>query len=345
MRQTLAVVLVLLALPSAASAASARVAPRSLNDIEDCDRGVTPCYYAMLEYRGAPGEANSLEVSSGGAERTYRLRDTGADIQPGTGCQPEGPRQVRCEIPADAGFHELEASMGDMDDEVSLAVPIVNLVQGEAGDDRLTGSTTTDRFEGGAGRDRLSGGDGADFLYDGVGGGGIEPDVFSGGAGTDEIGYFDRSGPVRVDLRPGGSGGEAGEGDTYSGIESVRGGRGDDVFRAGEDGVIFYGGRGRDRLYGGYGPDTILGEEGSDKLYGSFGRDRLYGDDGNDGIDGGCDADVLTGGRGNDRLYGADGSRDKIGGSSGTDFARFDQADVVRNVERRSRLHVDACAL
>jgi Ca2+-binding RTX toxin-like protein len=344
MRLVVAVLAGLLLPAATASAATVRVVPRAVEDVAECPSGTERCSYYVIEYRGMAGEANSLEVSAGGADRTLRLRDTGADIAPGTGCRSEGPRQVRCEVPAQALYHELEAFMGDMADDVSLTVEVLNLVRGGAGDDLLIGSTTTDRFDGGAGRDQLFGGDGADFLDDT--GPGTEGDVFAGGEGTDEISYRTRRGAVKVDLRdPAGSGGQAGEGDTFSGIETIRGGSGDDVLRAGDGRVLFYGGPGHDRLSGGDGDDFLTGETGNDTIRGGFGRDWLHGEEGNDGIDGGCDADIQSGGTGRDRLYAADGSRDKLGGGPGTDFARFDQADLVRHVERRERRDIDGCAL
>lgn len=337
------VVLILVALPAVAQAATVRVAPRPVPNADDCPGGVGPCAYAVIEYRGAPGEANRLEVNAGGPERTYRLRDEGADIQPGDGCEAQGSRNVRCTIPADAQWGEVEALLGDMDDTSALSVEVINTFRGGPGNDVLNGSTTTDHLYGDAGRDRLVAGNGADFLFGGVT---VEADTFEGGNGTDEVSYVRRTRGIKVNLaQPTYPSGQSGEGDLLTGVESVRAGRGNDVLRAGGTAVIFYGGRGNDRLYGGFGNDVLLAEEGSDKMWGDGGRDVLEGYTGNDALVGGCDRDVLRGEQGNDRLYAEDGFKDKLGGGPGTDFARFDQLDIVRHVERRRSSQIDGCAL
>jgi hypothetical protein len=54
------------------------------------------------------------------------------------------------------------------------------------------------------------------------------PDILAGGFGSDEVSYEDRVRSVSVDLVPGRSSGEPGEGDQLSGIESVVGGQAPD---------------------------------------------------------------------------------------------------------------------
>ncbi len=336
--------MVLVALvPATSMAATVRVAPRPVPNADDCPGGVGPCAYAVIEYRAAAGEANRLEIGAAGPERTYRVRDDGATIQPGEGCEMQGSQNVRCTIPSDARWGEVDARLGDMDDTSTLSVEILNTFRGGAGNDTLDGSATTDYLYGDAGRDRLVGGAGSDFLF---GGDEVEADTFEGGEGRDEVSYVNRTARVKVNLaQPTYPSGQSGEGDLLSGVELIQGGRGSDVLRGSNEGVVLAGNRGNDRLYGGLGRDGLFGEEGHDKIWGDGGRDVLEGYTGNDALVGGCDRDVLRGERGNDRLYDNDGFRDKLGGGPGTDFARYDQLDIVRHVERRRRLQTDACAL
>lgn len=342
----IAVLLMLALLPASATAATARVTQHPVDEPDDCPQAGVPCSYAVLEFVGAPGEANRVDVAAGGPERTFRIRDDGADIQPGPGCEPQGQRAVRCEIPAGMLYHELDLRAGDMGDEVTLSVEMLGVVRGQDGDDVIMGSTGTDYLVGGAGRDRVSGGDGADFFLEERANAPLAADTFDGGAGFDELDYTHRRGRVKVDLaQPTYPAGQRGEGDSLTAIESVRGGDGNDVLRAGSGRALLYGGPGKDRLHGSLGDDSLWAGEGDDRLYGEGGRDVLEGEEGSDGIVGGCDRDFMRGGPGRDRLYADDGYRDKLGGSSGVDFARFDQLDIVRNVERRRPRRVDACAL
>ena len=333
----------LLALVPTADAATVRVVDRPVGHAEDCPSGVPNCTYAAIEYRAAAGEANQLDVAAAGPERTYRLRDDGADVQPGPGCEPQGARQVRCTVSASARYAELDVFLGDMNDTATIGVPILDLVKGEAGDDVLTGNDFGNTLNGGAGRDRLVGGAGPDFLN---GGTGTDPDAFVGGGGSDEVDYTDRRSRVKVNLGVASyPSGQKGEGDTLDGIEIVRGGRGSDLMRAGNAYALFYGGPGSDRLSATMAPASLRGESGNDRLTGGQGRDDLHGEAGDDTLRGGCERDVLDAGSGNDRIYAADGYPDRVGGGSGTDFAEFDQLDTLRHVERRRALHIDGCAL
>ncbi|WP_449325417.1 putative Ig domain-containing protein [Sphingorhabdus arenilitoris] len=61
--------------------------------------------------------------------------------------------------------------------------------------------------------------------------------------------------------------------------------------------------------------DQISGGDGSDTLAGQNGNDQLSGDGGDDHLDGGYGDDLLSGGAGNDQLFGADGNDVLIGGA------------------------------
>lgn len=328
--------------PAGAHASTASVVQHRVPNAEDCPSSNLHCTYAVVQFVGAAGEANQVDIAPAGPERTYRVRDDGADLTPGPGCEAQGARAVRCTVPAEAQYTEIHASLGDMNDTASVSAPVPDVLRGDAGDDTLTGNDYVNYMNGGPGKDKLVGGSGPDFLN---GGSGTDPDVFDGRDGTDEIDYTARRHRVRVTLGdPTFPAGEAGEGDSLANIESIRSGRGSDVLRGGSSFSLFYGGPGNDKLYAGMGDSTMFGEQGNDRLTGGPGADRLNGDEGRDTITGGCGADSLAGGAGNDRIFGADGYRDRVGGGSGTDFAEYDQLDIVRHVERRHAVHVDACA-
>lgn len=134
---------------------------------------------------------------------------------------------------------------------------------GTAGDDRLKGGKGDDRLQGFAGADRLKGGKGADMAV-----------------------YSDSAGKLVIDLKSPKKNTGIAAGDTYSGIEDL------------------LGGAGQDRLAGDRGANLLQGADGGDKLVGRQGDDRLEGGPGDDRLAGGKGADQLIGGKGTDRaLY------------------------------------------
>ncbi|MFJ4196620.1 beta strand repeat-containing protein [Pseudomonas sp. NPDC089534] len=109
-----------------------------------------------------------------------------------------------------------------------------NLV-GTAGDDQIRGMAGDDILDGGAGNDVLMGGAGADRLI--------------GGAGTDTASYDDdvSGAGVTVNLKTGVHTGLA-QGDTFEGIEVIRGTTYHDKFVADGNAYAFDGGNGQDSL-------------------------------------------------------------------------------------------------
>ena len=229
-------------------------------------------------------------------------------------------------------------------DEISCPANFAQriVVQSRDGDDVLRNTTTRPaELDGGPGDDTLSGARG--------------PDVLRGGAGTDTVTYEDRTARVAVRLDRTANDGELGEqDDVRSDVETVRGGRGDDVL-LGDDGPNrLLGGRGDDVL-GGLGDDDVLdGEGGDDRLSGGSGRDTAtyatrtarvvvsLDDVRNDGQSGEADdvrSDVedLVGGGAADRLVGSS-ARNRLEGRSGSDVLRGEGgADTLvggRDVDR-----------
>ena len=126
-------------------------------------------------------------------------------------------------------------------------------------------------------------------------------DVISGNTGFDIVDYGDATTAIAASLLSGaGTAGDA-LGDSYTGIEGLVGGAGDDVLT---------GNSLNNYLGGGAGSDTLFGGEGDDVLDGGIGADVLQGGIGDDVLIGGAGADVLDGGSGMDI---ADYSADDVG--------------------------------
>jgi len=150
-------------------------------------------------------------------------------------------------------------------------------LQGDTGDDTITGSDADDKVRGGLGNDTISGGDGDDDIRGDVGN-----DIISGGNGNDNI---------RGDL----------------GDDIINGEDGDDDIR---------GDVGNDIISGGNGNDNIRGDAGSDTIAGDDGDDDVRGGQGSDSLDGGLDDDRLRGGSGDDGIIGGGGTDDILPGET-----------------------------
>jgi len=260
---------------------------------------------ARLNVLAAPGETNALAVSTRG---TIVVRDAGAPLTAGAGCQAQADGSVVCssDLPVvattvDAGdgddriafdgpFGELHGGAGDdVIDSADVNPPEVgSQLSGDDGDDVLRGEGL---LEGGPGRDRLSGGPAADTLLGGAG-----SDVIDGGAGEDKVSFADDTAGVVVDLADPGPDG----GDEVTGVEGVVGGSGDDRI-AGDDGANW--------IDGGPGRDAIAGRGGDDHILGGDGDDELDGGDGDDSLDGGQGSDRFRAGAGNDDILPSRGHR------------------------------------
>jgi len=142
-------------------------------------------------------------------------------------------------------------------------------LEGEDGNDILTGGLGGDTIFGGTGNDSILGGGGNDGLL-------------QGGLGDDTV--------------------EGGEGDDF-----LFGGQNSDILHGQAGADFVQGNLGADLLFGGVGADTMLGGQGSDTIHGEDGNDLILGDLGDDQLFGGAGADTLFGGAGSDVLNGGDG--------------------------------------
>ena len=249
---------------------------------------------------------------------------------------------------------------GDAEGDTYANIEILN---GSAFDDRLTGARGNETLSGGAGDDVLEGGFGADTL--------------DGGAGLDIASYAGSSAAVRVSLDGSLRDGGDAVGDVFISIEGLEGSAfgdtlvgaaGDDVLRGlgGDD--LLAGLGGADTIDGGDGFDTadysasrfgvtvrldgsvseggdaegdrlsniekVIGSARDDSLVGADADETLVGGDGNDLLSGGAGADTLIGGTGFDT---ADYSGSTAGVSitlDGTPGSGGDAAgDVLRGIE------------
>ena len=205
----------------------------------------------IVTYRGAPGEANRLTVTTDG--QALILTDPAVTITAKAPCVSIDAHTASC----DTGRRPFSADgltvqLGDGEDTVTIAtgLPWVTVLDGGAGDDVLTGAQEEDDFDPGPGRDRID-----------------------GGAGRDVLNFASRRHAVTVDI----GAGRTSEADSFAGIETVRGG-------AGPDHLL--GGPRRDLLFGGAGDDVLSGRGGKDVLYGDLGADRLEGGGGHDYLSG-----------------------------------------------------------
>jgi Ca2+-binding RTX toxin-like protein len=267
-------------------------------------------------------------------------------------------------VPADGTFRVV-VNGGDGNDSITVLAKNTEIVaatlNGEGGDDVLTGADSNDTLDGGDGNDRLVGAKGVDQM--------------SGGAGNDTLVWNNGDGSDRMNGDAGNDGAEVNGsptlGDVFTlapepgGVKfertnlvpftldtaterfQVNGLGGDDSLSA-SDGVgaltllSVDGGAGVDTVSGSDGPDLILGGEGNDVLGGGAGDDRIVGDRGNDTMNGGAGDDVLVwnNGDGTDVVNGDDGRDDvEVNGApaAGDAFAvqpngariKFERANLV----------------
>ncbi|TCR70565.1 glycerophosphodiester phosphodiesterase family protein [Bosea sp. BK604] len=207
----------------------------------------------------------------------------------------------------------------------------IETVIGGSGNDVITGDDLANTLDGGAGNDTLNGGAGDDLILAGAGN-----DTIDGGAGFDTLDLSAATGPISVDTTRGLISGAGIGTDSFSNIEKLLFGAGDDTVTGGNGNDGFDGGAGNDTLKGGAGDDTLSGGDGNDLLDGGSGNDHVDGGAGidtikagsgndtidagagNDVIDAGSDNDIIVAGAGNDTVDAGSGD-DRITGGAGDD--------------------------
>lgn len=167
------------------------------------------------------------------------------------------------------GDGEPPAPSGLIGDDLAnlLAGTISNdLMDGHGGNDAINGNAGDDTLLGGAGNDRLYGGAGDDTFFLDAG-----DDIIDGGAGIDWLAVASAVG-VNVTLGKGSRDAAMGR-DSFTSIENVIGGAGDDTLTGDRSDNILLGSTGNDVLSGGGGSDVIDGGLGRDRLSGGQGAD------------------------------------------------------------------------
>jgi Ca2+-binding RTX toxin-like protein len=183
----------------------------------------------------------------------------------------------------------------------------LDALNGGNGNDELRGGHDADTLDGGAGNDTLDGGTGNDWFLLGTGSNSV-----NGGSGSDFVTFANFSGTgLTIDL----TAGSTSLSDTLTSIENATGSSQADAI-TGTSGVNRLRGLGgNDTLLGGSGGDTLEGGDGADSLDGGGADDILKGEAGNDILKGGYSNDLLEGGSGADSLYGNDQNDSLYGGA------------------------------
>jgi Ca2+-binding RTX toxin-like protein len=249
-------------------------------------------------------------------------------------------------VPAD-GTRTVIVNGGNGNDSITVVAKNTELassgLNGDGGDDVVTGPDSNDTLSGGEGEDRLVAGKGDDAM--------------NGGAGNDTLVWNQGDGSDRAIGDAGNDGSEVNGaptlGDVFT-LEPVAGGvklrrtnlgpftfdavterfqvnglGGNDSVTA-NDGVgaatllSVDGGTGADTVNGSEGPDLILGGEANDVLTGGGGDDRIVGDRGTDTMNGGTGDDTLVWNNG-------DGS-DVANGDAGRDDVEVNGAPAAGDI-------------
>jgi Ca2+-binding RTX toxin-like protein len=235
----------------------------------------------------------------GGGDSDLLIFDIGQSrLEGGAGRDTLDAGAITAPLLVDLGLGAVTVS-----DQVTAVMGIEMVVAG-AGDDTLIGSRASERLDGGAGADVVAAGAGSDTLVVGQG-----ADTLDGGAGTDllDLSSLQAGAIVDFDL---GQVNVAGEVQSFSNVERVRGSDFDDVIFATSAMTGADGGDGLDTLdlqllssgfTGGFvGFEIIEGTQYADNLF--FGTD-LNGRGGDDVLTVTLDGEVrLEGGAGSDRF-------------------------------------------
>ncbi|MDU8913718.1 Ig-like domain-containing protein, partial [Aestuariicoccus sp. MJ-SS9] len=226
---------------------------------------------------------------------------------------------------------------GDSGNEFLTGSPESDLIQGRdgddtieglAGDDSLYGNDDNDELRGGLGDDGIAGGLGDDTVIGGAG-----DDRLNGGAGNDWVYGGGRDDNIDAGIGDDTVEGSQGDDTIYGnhGNDELRGNHGNDELRGNDGNDELRGGLGDDSIAGGLGDDTVIGGAGDDSLKGGAGDDGLYGGVGNDDINAGIGDDTVEGGQGDDTIDGNNGFDTALysGSILDYDFSINDELEVT----------------
>lgn len=299
-----------------------------------------------LDDEGTPGNG-IIRLSSVSSSETVHFADpTGTVIINAGG----GDDSVTV-LAIDSGFTAaIEVRGGSGNDTINAAATTTTLaLNGDAGNDTITGGSGNDTLSGGDDDDLLQGGDGNDSL---VGGAGTDTIVESGdvdfvldastltGVGNDQFVEIEQA------LLNGGDSANTIDASLFTGPVTVNAGDGNDTITGSDNDDQLFGNGDNDSLIGGLGNDTVnggadddvvFGGDGDDFVLGGGGDDTLEGEAGNDDIRGQSGDDIVHGGQGNDTIDGGDGS-DNLIESADVDFTLTDVSLVGLGTDQLANL-------
>ena len=128
-------------------------------------------------------------------------------------------------------------------------------------DNTLTGNSAANHLEGRQGNDTVTGGAGDDQIWMLSPTGNYGNDSVDGGSGQDAIIFDPGASAIRADMAAGRITGGAAGSVTFTGVEEVRAGAGNDTLLGAAGADVFSGGRGNDTLSGGLGNDVLQGDD------------------------------------------------------------------------------------
>jgi Ca2+-binding RTX toxin-like protein len=264
-----------------------------------------------VKVTASENEVNRILVTYAPDSDLYTITDSAAVIAAGGLCVIVDSHTVEC---PGTGITTVDVDVGRANDTAELdrrTIPttVTGKLNGDRGDDILTGSNGPGSIQGGSGRDRIDGKDGADDIR--------------GGSNTDALLYPADRGTLFVTVGSGNNndGNELDQTGTrrdtvHGDIEAVTGAIGGDLLigdisaetlTGGDGNDILVGQGGGDTLFGLLGDDLLSGGDGNDTARGFFGSDRVLGGSGNDRVIGGPDNDFVRGKRGRDVMKGNTG--------------------------------------
>ncbi|AOO66352.1 beta strand repeat-containing protein [Sulfurospirillum halorespirans] len=261
---------------------------------------------------------------------------------------------------------------GNLADVITMANSgVLSTIYAGAGNDIVTGGSQVDTLFGEAGNDTLKGGSGADNLFGGDGDdlfyGNTDGDVITGGengeSNGDTLDFSDVATALVINMAMGSVNTNA---STFSEIENITGGTGNDTIYGDDQANTLKGGAGDDTIFTSVGVDYIDGGSGSndwidfsaitttpitinlstqkiindgygntetivnvENINAGSGNDTLYGDGMANTIYGNAGADTLSGNDGADLLYGGMGNDSLDGGADNDTLYGEDGSDIL----------------
>jgi Ca2+-binding RTX toxin-like protein len=353
-------VIVLLAFPAAASAATVTKTASTISYIADDQErndvtiSLAGDVYTLTEEGNAPGPGGIAVKNGGGCQLATQGTTTTATCPAG-------------------GTTLLDVDAGDQNDTVRVVAPTPARILGGDGSDVLRGGSGADTLAGGPGIDVADYSDRGNPLtitLDGQPGDGeagendndaADIEIVNGGSGADTITGSDAdnvlNGNGGNDTLNGQGGSDAlnrgdrdGNLDAGAGADVLNGGAGIDAVsyasaalpvRVTLNGVVGDGAVGENDNVGAD-VENVTGGKAGDVLIGNSGANVLQGGPGDDRLLGGRGPDTLDGGNGNDALQARDGAVDQLLCGNGTDGVIADTRDVLNVCESVQRAVVQA---